>query len=297
MAQNNDGPGKRLKREQAKNNILYVNRPDDPRLQMYRDSLEANKIPQGLNREIAFMNTMTQQDRYKYYDNKYGRLNMWSGNGRSQRFLNKKQLDKSHEAEKRLFQTTKQPFTKEDKTIRTDIVAPSGTYFEVIPERPGGTKYSFPEYGLKENPPKRPVVFRPEEPIEPLAPRQASLPKLSSEIEYIAPVMRPQKEYEAKYVGMGSNLRYPSQDFMSKVKARITGEPLMPYWIDAEGVKRYPSMGENNPEEVQMMEMLKSDLSPNNPEDAVELKRIELLRKMSPKDRRKFMESNGFAQE
>ena len=194
MAQNNDSPGKRLKREEKKNNILYVNRPDDPRLQMYQDSLEANKVAQGLNREIAFMNTMTPQDRYKYYDNKYGRLNMWSGNGRSQRFLNKKQLDKSYEAEKRLFQATKQPFTKEDKTftkedktIRTDIVAPSGTYFEVSPERPGGTKYSFPEYGLKENPPKRPVVFRPEPPIEPLAPRQATL----TPQEIIAPVMRP----------------------------------------------------------------------------------------------------------
>ena len=38
MAQNNDGPGKRLKREEGKN-TLYVNNPNDPRLQAYRDSL------------------------------------------------------------------------------------------------------------------------------------------------------------------------------------------------------------------------------------------------------------------
>lgn len=38
MAQNNDSPGKRLKREEAKN-TLYVSNPNDPRLQRYQDSL------------------------------------------------------------------------------------------------------------------------------------------------------------------------------------------------------------------------------------------------------------------
>ena len=38
MAQNNDGPGKRLKREEAKN-TLYVDNPSDKRLQAYQDSL------------------------------------------------------------------------------------------------------------------------------------------------------------------------------------------------------------------------------------------------------------------
>lgn len=38
MAQNNDSPGKRLKREEAKN-TLYVENPKDPRLKRYRDSL------------------------------------------------------------------------------------------------------------------------------------------------------------------------------------------------------------------------------------------------------------------
>ena len=38
MAQNNDSPGKRLKREEAKN-TLYVSNPNDPRLRAYQDSL------------------------------------------------------------------------------------------------------------------------------------------------------------------------------------------------------------------------------------------------------------------
>lgn len=261
MAQNNDGPGKRLKREQAKNNILYVNRPDDPRLRAYQDSASTfnnlNKIYEKFSQidENKFSDISEIQNAIKEIKNKYP--------------FNKKILT-----------PIANPFSSGNLVKRFNISPPHNVYKDYTATAP-----------------KRKVIYRPSEPISPIEPRQASLPKLSSEIEYIAPVMRPQKEYEAKYVGMGSNLRYPSQDFMSKVKARMTGEPLMPYWIDAEGVKRYPSMGENNPEEVKMMEMFKSDLNPNNPEDAVELKRIELLRKMSPKDRRKFMDSNGFAQE
>ena len=38
MAQNNDGPGKRLKRDEVKK-TLYVNNPNDPRLLAYQDSL------------------------------------------------------------------------------------------------------------------------------------------------------------------------------------------------------------------------------------------------------------------
>lgn len=48
MAQNNDSPGKRLKREQAKN-TLYVSRPDDPRLQRYQDSLALHNMFAGSN--------------------------------------------------------------------------------------------------------------------------------------------------------------------------------------------------------------------------------------------------------
>lgn len=259
MAQNNDGPGKRLKREQAKNNILYVNRPDDPRLRAYQDSLST------FNNLNKFYKKLSQIDENKFSD-----------------------ISDVENAMQEI--KNKYPYNRNLLSFVPQFSGPVLKNFNTSPPL-------IIRKDASATAPKRKVIYRPSEPISPIEPRQASLPKLSSEIEYIAPVMRPQKEYEAKYLGMGSNLRYPSQDFMSKVKARITGEPLMPYWIDAEGVKRYPSMGENNPEEVKMMEMLKSDLSPNNPEDAVELKRIELLRKMSPKDRRKFMESNGFAQE
>jgi hypothetical protein len=39
MADNNDGPGKRLKREQAKN-TLYVNNPNDPRMFAYKKAID-----------------------------------------------------------------------------------------------------------------------------------------------------------------------------------------------------------------------------------------------------------------
>ena len=259
MAQNNDGPGKRLKREEAKNNILYVNRPDDPRLRAYQDSAST------FNNLNKFYEKLSQIDENKFSDISEVQNAM-------------REIKNKYPFNSNLLNFSTEPFS-----------GPVAKKFNTSPQL---TVYK----DASATAPKRKVIYRPSEPISPIKPRQASLPKLSSEIEFVAPIMRPQKEYDAKYIGMGSNLRYPSQDFISKVKARMTGEPLMPYWIDAEGVKRYPSMGENNPEEVKMMEMLKDDLSPNNPEDAVELERIELLRKMSPKDRRKFMDSDGFAQ-
>jgi len=131
--------------------------------------------------------------------------------------------------------------------------------------------------------------------LVPMAPRQA---KLTSP-EIVAPVVRPvpQSNLEPQDGAMGFALRYPAQNFMNKLKARISGNPNMPYWVDRKGVKRYPSMGENSPEEVRMIDMLKSNLNRNVPEDASELKRIDLLRKMTPKDRRNFMNFSPMAQE
>jgi hypothetical protein len=143
--------------------------------------------------------------------------------------------------------------------------------------------------------PQREVIFRQNEPAEPLTPRQATI----TPSEIVPPVVRPvpQSNLEPQDGAMGFALRYPAQNFINRVKARITGQPNMPYWVDREGVKRYQNMGENRPEEVRMAEMLKSNLNSNNPEDAAELKRIDLLRKMSPKDRRRYMDSESFAQE
>jgi len=131
--------------------------------------------------------------------------------------------------------------------------------------------------------------------LEPMAPRQATL----TSPEIVAPVVRPvpQSNLEPQDGAMGSSLRYPAQNFMNKLKARVTGTPNMPYWVDREGVKRYPSMGENTPQDVRMWEMLKSNLNPNVPEDAAELRRIDLLRKMRPKDRVDFIRSSSIAQE
>lgn len=151
----------------------------------------------------------------------------------------------------------------------------------------------------KPQPKPIPVIKRTvSEGIEPMAPRQAPVPSITPS-EMAAPVMRPvpQSNLEPQDGPMGFALRYPAQTLMNRVKARITGQPNMPYWVDREGVKRYPSMGENRPEEVKMTEMLKSNLNPNVPEDASELKKIDLLRKMAPKDRRNFMNSYPMAQE
>jgi hypothetical protein len=80
---------------------------------------------------------------------------------------------------------------------------------------------------------------------------------------------------------MGFALRYPKlQSSLEKIKSRLMGEPMMPYWVDEKGNKRYPAYGENNPEEVRMNRMLMGDLNPKNSEDAMEIQRIkDLLKK------------------
>lgn len=127
--------------------------------------------------------------------------------------------------------------------------------------------------------PQREVIFRPNEPVRPLAPRQATFTPQEMVAPVMRPEMRPADDFTAPKVGMGFALRYPSQDFLSRLKSRLTGEPLMPYWVDKEGIKRYPSRGESSPEAIRNIQMLKSGLNPNNPEDSLELKRIDELLK------------------
>jgi len=81
--------------------------------------------------------------------------------------------------------------------------------------------------------------------------------------------------------GMGFALQYPMlQSSLEKIKSRLMGEPMLPYWVDERGNKRYPAYGENNPEEVRMNRMLMGDLNPKNSEDAMEIQRIkDLLKK------------------
>jgi len=84
-------------------------------------------------------------------------------------------------------------------------------------------------------------------------------------------------------------LQYPAmnQSFLEKVKSFITGKKEMPYWTDKQGEKHYPHLGESNREAVKQIKMLKSGLNPLIPEDAKELRRIDMLLEMSSKDRLK----------
>lgn len=59
----------------------------------------------------------------------------------------------------------------------------------------------------------------------------------------------------------------------------------MPYWTDKQGEKHYPHLGESNAEDVKQIKMLKSGLNPLIPEDAAELRRINMLLKMGRKER------------
>lgn len=184
MAQNNDSPGKRLKREEAKS-TLYVSRPDDPRLQMYRDSLEA-AVPAILaNKQIRYMNTLPMPKRRDYYENVFFEV----GNEKQDKRF--KPPMSSYAAISRLEQANKKPYGIEaNKNVKTTIEPEKGYSYGW--DTPGDSrKFSaLTELGVVEHLPKRKVVFRPEEPIELLAPRQAPSPILTRE-EIIAPVPRP----------------------------------------------------------------------------------------------------------
>lgn len=181
MAQNNDSPGKRLKREEAKN-TLYVSRPDDPRLQMYRDSLEA-AVPAILaNKQIRYMNTLPMPKRREYYENVFYERNNEKEDKRFAAPMS------SYLAMNRLRKANKKPYGIEtNRNVKTTIEPEKGYSYGW--DTPGDSrKFSaLTELGLVEHLPKRKVVFRPEEPIEPLAPRQATL----APQEIIAPVPRP----------------------------------------------------------------------------------------------------------
>lgn len=159
--------------------------------------------------------------------------------------------------------------------------------------------------GLNVLTPKRKVIYDPPPPkpkpkpepkaaepapkpkeIERLEPRIASTKISTPEREIVAPVLRPipkKEPVKEKYVGLGSIIRRPSQDILSKVKRRITGEPNAPYWVDKEGTKRYPSRGENNPQAVREKEMLTKGLNPRNSDDKAALDKVDTYFKKSAK--------------
>lgn len=114
-------------------------------------------------------------------------------------------------------------------------------------------------------------------PIEMMSPKEAEFrANITEQNRPLKPLpMQPRSEQVGK---TGALLRYPMlQSALEKLRMRIAGEPMLPYWVDKTGVKRYPAYGENNPQDVRMIQLLKDGLNPSNPEDEAELQRIDNL--------------------
>jgi len=136
-------------------------------------------------------------------------------------------------------------------------------------------------------PKKKPIPVKPKIVVpEKLEPKDASYQLSNPEIAYDRKVkMRPvpmpveKTSYPA--------LQYPAtnQNLLEKIKSFFTGKNPMPYWTDKQGEKHYPHLGESNAEDVKQIKMLKSGLNPLIPEDAAELRRINMLLKMGRKER------------
>ena len=114
--------------------------------------------------------------------------------------------------------------------------------------------------------------------IEPLEPKKSSFShKVNLPLE--KPKMVSNGKFPKSDISPAFALKYPAmnQGFFGKMASKITGKNPMPYWEDKEGIKRYPHLGESNPEEVKQMRLLKEGLNTKVPEDAAELKRINTL--------------------
>lgn len=179
MAQNNDGPGKRLKREEAKN-TLYVSRPDDPRLKAYQDSLSLYK--EGLHPFVHFYDYGSGenlQPKESYVPQKnvlFGKTN-----------IKKPDITKDIEGIKEELKW------QENSSVRKNLKDRLGLLNKSLQTGIYPTNMDYPDTytaRLIYKKPIRPVVLRPEEPIERLQPRQALSPIFSRE-EIIAPVPRP----------------------------------------------------------------------------------------------------------
>jgi hypothetical protein len=153
MAQNNDGPGKRLKREQAKN-TLYVSNPNDTRLKAYRDSLGLYNHANDY-RNILLKNSISP--------------------------IKTEIIIKNPDVLAGIKQNI--PYSK----IMNDKIKPIAYYDIGV-----GNDKQYNESAIYKKP-ERPVVLvnrTKSEPLEPLAPRQAPVPQLAQP-QMIAPVMRP----------------------------------------------------------------------------------------------------------
>jgi len=128
--------------------------------------------------------------------------------------------------------------------------------------------------------PEQPVVLVKQKKIivpADIQPKQVST-NITSDIEKREPTPIP-AFIKRNIAEKSPSLAYPAQNqnFFERMRSKITGETPMPYWIDKQGIKRYPSKGESSPKAVKEIAMLKEGLDPKVPEDAAELKRIDYL--------------------
>jgi len=230
---------------------IAVTNPNDPRLKAYRDSLNVNDLQKY---EIANWNQlvkMTPAERNDFYNKK----------NISER-IDPKQLRYN---QKTSMYNLNVP-DKDLNMIGTNqyIDSPGIRHFKPKP---------FPA-------PEQPIVLVKQKKIivpADIQPKQVST-NITSDIEKREPAPIP-AFIKRNIAEKSPSLAYPAQNqnFFERMRSKITGETPMPYWIDKQGIKRYPSKGESSPKAVKEIAMLKEGLDPKVPEDAAELKRIDYL--------------------
>jgi len=182
MADNNDGPGKRLKREQAKN-TLYVTDPNDRRLKSYQDSLSLYK--EGLYPFVHFYDYGSGED-LQPKENYVPQKNVLFGKEN----IKKADITKDIEGIKEELKW------QENRSVRKNLGDRLGLLNKSLKTGIYPTNMEYPDTytaSLIYKKPERPVVLvkRPKaEIIEPLSPRQAPVPQIEQP-QIVAPVMRP----------------------------------------------------------------------------------------------------------
>lgn len=282
----------KVKKPKAKGNTLYVTDPNDNRLKMYNDSTLATGRAVSINKKVEELKKMPAE---------------------KARIESRKGVVVPSEATaaiSRLQNVNKKPYEEgRSESVYSQVQAPKGSGYKdgvnklvKNPKNDKG-KYIYPEsinvHGKNVLTPKRKVVLvKPEEPkpepkpkpkpVAPPRPKPDPVEKLEirpADTQIVKPKeekerevkMRPLKEpREEKRIGMGSILRNPDQSILGKIKRRFNGEPNERYWVDKDGVKRFPiSRGENDAKTVQEIKMAKGDLNPKVREDKVQLDRID----------------------
>ncbi len=272
---------------------LRVKDPNDKRLKMYEDSVLATGRAVATNKFVKELDKMPMEKK------------------RAEVLRGTVVPIESMRAIGRLEKENKKPYKEGLNTsITTPLDAPKGSGFKGLDLKPVENRdQKLPEtinvQGRNVLTPKRKVILekpeipKPEkpkptpvapprpkpEPVKELEIRPASTDLVKPKEEKERDVKMVPVKKERKRGGVGDQLQYPAMNMnvLEKIKARITGKTPMPFWVDKDGVKRYPSRGENRPETVQEIKMAKGDLDPKVPEDKVQLDRIDAYNKTPSK--------------